>query len=157
MGGHPGQAGGVECSDVDSKDGDAVAGIAGEISAIPDPPPAPSAVGCAPATGEGVGHVSNEASPRRPTGFGQGFLDDSVASGKKGALSWGRPSGTRGQKSWPLPLLTSLVAGNSWIRSHNLFAHGMPYAGCNLQRMWRRRSSTESSGTISATKLMRAR
>jgi aldehyde dehydrogenase (NAD+) len=25
-----------------------------------------------------------------------------------------------------------LVAGNSWINAHNLFAHGMPYAGCNL-------------------------
>jgi len=26
----------------------------------------------------------------------------------------------------------NLVAGNSWINAHNLFAHGMPYAGCNL-------------------------
>ncbi len=26
----------------------------------------------------------------------------------------------------------SLVAGNSWINAHNLFAHGIPYAGCNL-------------------------
>ncbi|MBI3853555.1 MAG: aldehyde dehydrogenase [Verrucomicrobia bacterium] len=25
-----------------------------------------------------------------------------------------------------------MVAGNSWINAHNLFAHGMPYAGCNL-------------------------
>jgi len=25
-----------------------------------------------------------------------------------------------------------LVAGNSWINGHNLFAHGVPYAGCNL-------------------------
>jgi len=25
-----------------------------------------------------------------------------------------------------------LAAGNSWINAHNLFAHGMPYAGCNL-------------------------
>ncbi len=25
-----------------------------------------------------------------------------------------------------------LVAGNSWINAHNLFAHGMPYGGCNL-------------------------
>ncbi len=25
-----------------------------------------------------------------------------------------------------------LVAGNSWINAHNLFAHGLPYAGCNL-------------------------
>ena len=25
-----------------------------------------------------------------------------------------------------------LVAGNSWINSHNLFAHGIPYGGCNL-------------------------
>jgi aldehyde dehydrogenase (NAD+) len=25
-----------------------------------------------------------------------------------------------------------LVAGNSWINAHNLFAHGIPYAGCNL-------------------------
>jgi len=25
----------------------------------------------------------------------------------------------------------SLVAGNSWINAHNLFAHGIPYAGCN--------------------------
>jgi aldehyde dehydrogenase (NAD+) len=24
-----------------------------------------------------------------------------------------------------------LVAGNSWINAHNLFAHGIPYAGCN--------------------------
>jgi acyl-CoA reductase-like NAD-dependent aldehyde dehydrogenase len=26
----------------------------------------------------------------------------------------------------------SMVAGNSWINAHNLFAHGIPYAGCNL-------------------------
>jgi len=26
----------------------------------------------------------------------------------------------------------SLVAGNSWINGHNLFPHGVPYAGCNL-------------------------
>ncbi len=26
----------------------------------------------------------------------------------------------------------SLVAGNSWINAHNLFPHGVPYAGCNL-------------------------
>lgn len=25
-----------------------------------------------------------------------------------------------------------LVAGNSWINAHNLFAHGIPYGGCNL-------------------------
>ena len=25
-----------------------------------------------------------------------------------------------------------LVAGNSWINAHNLFAHGLPYGGCNL-------------------------
>jgi len=25
-----------------------------------------------------------------------------------------------------------LVAGNSWINGHNLFAHGVPYGGCNL-------------------------
>ena len=25
-----------------------------------------------------------------------------------------------------------MVAGNSWINVHNLFAHVMPYAGCNL-------------------------
>ncbi|MBI3413718.1 MAG: aldehyde dehydrogenase [Verrucomicrobia bacterium] len=25
-----------------------------------------------------------------------------------------------------------LVAGNSWINAHNIFAHGMPYGGCNL-------------------------
>ena len=29
----------------------------------------------------------------------------------------------------------SLVAGNSWINAHNLFAHGVPYAGCNLSGM----------------------
>ena len=23
-------------------------------------------------------------------------------------------------------------AGNSWINAHNIFAHGIPYAGCNL-------------------------
>lgn len=26
----------------------------------------------------------------------------------------------------------ALVAGNSWINGHNLFPHGVPYAGCNL-------------------------
>jgi aldehyde dehydrogenase (NAD+) len=25
-----------------------------------------------------------------------------------------------------------MVAGNSWINGHNLFPHGVPYAGCNL-------------------------
>jgi len=29
----------------------------------------------------------------------------------------------------------SLVAGNSWINAHNLFPHGVPYAGCNLSGM----------------------
>jgi aldehyde dehydrogenase (NAD+) len=28
-----------------------------------------------------------------------------------------------------------LVAGNSWINGHNLFPHGVPYAGCNLSGM----------------------
>lgn len=26
----------------------------------------------------------------------------------------------------------ALVAGNSWINAHNVFVHGVPYAGCNL-------------------------
>jgi acyl-CoA reductase-like NAD-dependent aldehyde dehydrogenase len=26
----------------------------------------------------------------------------------------------------------AMVAGNSWINGHNLFAHGIPYGGCNL-------------------------
>ncbi len=26
----------------------------------------------------------------------------------------------------------TLVAGSSWINGHNLFPHGVPYAGCNL-------------------------
>ena len=26
----------------------------------------------------------------------------------------------------------ALVAGNSWINGHNVFAHGVPYGGCNL-------------------------
>lgn len=25
-----------------------------------------------------------------------------------------------------------LIAGNSWINAHNVFAHGVPYGGCNL-------------------------
>jgi len=25
-----------------------------------------------------------------------------------------------------------LVAGNTWINAHNVFAHGVPYGGCNL-------------------------
>ncbi|HEY0456117.1 MAG TPA: aldehyde dehydrogenase family protein, partial [Verrucomicrobiae bacterium] len=29
----------------------------------------------------------------------------------------------------------SMVAGNSWINAHNVFAHGVPYAGCNLSGM----------------------
>lgn len=29
----------------------------------------------------------------------------------------------------------AMVAGNSWINAHNLFAHGIPYAGCNLSGM----------------------
>ena len=29
-------------------------------------------------------------------------------------------------------LAERLVAGNSWINAHNLFAHGIPYGGCNL-------------------------
>ena len=28
-----------------------------------------------------------------------------------------------------------MVAGNSWINAHNLFPHGVPYAGCNLSGM----------------------
>ena len=28
-----------------------------------------------------------------------------------------------------------MVAGNSWINAHNLFAHGIPYGGCNLSGM----------------------
>ena len=26
----------------------------------------------------------------------------------------------------------ALVAGNGWINAHNVFAHGIPYGGCNL-------------------------
>ncbi len=29
----------------------------------------------------------------------------------------------------------AMVAGNSWINAHNVFAHGIPYAGCNLSGM----------------------
>jgi len=29
----------------------------------------------------------------------------------------------------------ALVAGSSWINAHNLFPHGVPYAGCNLSGM----------------------
>jgi len=29
----------------------------------------------------------------------------------------------------------ALVAGNSWINAHNVFPHGVPYAGCNLSGM----------------------
>lgn len=29
----------------------------------------------------------------------------------------------------------SMVAGNSWINAHNIFVHGIPYAGCNLSGM----------------------
>lgn len=29
----------------------------------------------------------------------------------------------------------SLIAGNGWINGHNLFPHGVPYAGCNLSGM----------------------
>jgi len=29
----------------------------------------------------------------------------------------------------------SMVAGNGWINGHNLFPHGVPYAGCNLSGM----------------------
>ena len=28
-----------------------------------------------------------------------------------------------------------LVAGNSWINAHNVFVHGVPYAGVNLSGM----------------------
>ena len=28
-----------------------------------------------------------------------------------------------------------LVAGNSWINGHNIFVHGVPYAGVNLSGM----------------------
>ena len=29
----------------------------------------------------------------------------------------------------------AMVAGNSWINAHNIFAHGIPYAGCHLSGM----------------------
>ena len=29
----------------------------------------------------------------------------------------------------------TMVAGNSWINAHNVFAHGVPYGGCNLSGM----------------------
>ncbi len=29
----------------------------------------------------------------------------------------------------------AMSAGNSWINAHNVFAHGVPYAGCNLSGM----------------------
>ena len=29
----------------------------------------------------------------------------------------------------------AMVAGNSWINAHNVFVHGIPYAGCNLSGM----------------------
>lgn len=32
-------------------------------------------------------------------------------------------------------LAECLVAGNSWINAHNVFPHGVPYAGCNLSGM----------------------
>ena len=29
----------------------------------------------------------------------------------------------------------TLIAGNTWLNGHNLFCHGVPYAGCNLSGM----------------------
>ena len=35
----------------------------------------------------------------------EGLLDGTFASAKKGASPWARPSGARGRRSWPSPLL----------------------------------------------------
>jgi acyl-CoA reductase-like NAD-dependent aldehyde dehydrogenase len=71
-----------------------------------------------------------------PTAYVMGFSDEDEAVALVNRSSYGLANSV-----WSADLgranrvAEAMVAGNSWINAHNIFAHGIPYAGCNLSGM----------------------
>ena len=49
----------------------------------------------------------------------------------------------------------AMLAGNSWINAHNIFPHGVPYAGINKQRPGRRRALGRDAAGLLAERVGR--
>jgi len=68
-----------------------------------------------------------------PTAYVMGFSEEAEAIGLVNRSSYGLANSV-----WSSNLeranrvAEQMVAGNSWINAHNIFVHGVPYAGCNL-------------------------
>ncbi len=71
-----------------------------------------------------------------PTAYVMGFTDEDEAVELVNRSNYGLANSV-----WSSDLgranrvAEAMVAGNSWINAHNVFAHGIPYAGCNLSGM----------------------
>ena len=71
-----------------------------------------------------------------PTAYVMGFTDEDDAVDLVNRSSYGLANSV-----WSADLgranrvAEAMVAGNSWINAHNIFAHGIPYGGCNLSGM----------------------
>ena len=71
-----------------------------------------------------------------PVAFIIPFEDEAVAVDLVNSSSYGLANSVWSQDlSRANRVAEALVAGNSWINAHNLFPHGVPYAGCNLSGM----------------------
>jgi aldehyde dehydrogenase (NAD+) len=71
-----------------------------------------------------------------PTAYVLKFKDEDAAINEVNSLAYGLANSV-----WSSDLKRAnrvaerMVAGNSWINAHNVFAYGLPYGGANLSGM----------------------
>ena len=68
-----------------------------------------------------------------PTAFVMSFHDEDEAVDLVNRSRYGLANSVwSGDTARANRVAEAMVAGNSWINAHNVFAHGIPYAGCHL-------------------------
>ena len=102
-----GPARGVERGVVDSGHGGAVAGVAAEVSSVPDLPSPLSAVGAFGGAGEGVAEAGETVASRGPLESGGSLHRRHVCGGEKRGLGIGPTKRGKGTK------ITAITVGNS--------------------------------------------
>jgi len=71
-----------------------------------------------------------------PVAYVMGFSDEDEAIDLVNRSNYGLANSVwTGDLTRANRVAEAMVAGNSWINAHNVFAHGIPYAGCNLSGM----------------------
>ena len=84
----------------------------------------------------GLDNVAAQEEIFGPVAFLSSFKDEADAVAKANQTRYGLANSVW---SSDLPrcyrVAESMVAGNSWINAHNVFAHGVPYGGVNLSGM----------------------